>query len=66
MATQGDALGYALMPFQGVSMQGVNGYVVCIYIQGVASLALGYALMPFQGVSMRLCPFGAHVHAFNG
>ena len=46
MATQGDALGYALLPFQGV-----NGYVGGIYTQGVASLALGYALV---GLSARL------------
>ena len=35
-----------LLPFQGV-----NGYV-CIYTQGVASLALGYALI---GLSARPC-----------
>ena len=42
------AIFITLLPFQGV-----NGNVVCIHTQGVASLALGYALI---GLSARpLC-----------
>ena len=37
---QGDALGYALMPFQGVHFR----------FNHPNGTALGYALMPFQGM----------------
>ena len=33
--------------------QSVNGYVVCIHTQGVASLALGYALIEIGRASCR-------------
>ena len=34
--------------------QSVNGYVVCIHTQGVASLALGYALIGLSARSNRM------------
>ena len=36
---------YTFVKFALVTEQGVNGYVVCIHTQGVATLALGFALV---------------------
>ena len=47
------ALGYVLLPFQGVLSPKHH------ITQGVASLALGYVLLPFQGV-----PFNRKVRFF--
>ena len=58
--TQGVALGYELLPFQGVLlMSSALGYELLPF-QGVllVSIALGYGLLPFQGVLLMSIALG--------
>nr|WP_297102622.1 hypothetical protein [uncultured Prevotella sp.] len=58
--TQGVALGYELLPFQGVLLMSIALGYVLLPFQGVLlmSIALGYELLPFQGVLLMSIALG--------
>ena len=65
--TQGVALGYELLPFQGVLLMSIALGYVLLPFQGVLlmSIALGYELLPFQGVLLMSIALGYELLPFT-
>ena len=66
--TQGVALGYELLPFQGVLLMSIALGYELLPFQGVLlmSIALGYELLPFQGVLLMSIALGYELLPFQG
>ena len=66
--TQGVALGYELLPFQGVLLMSIALGYGLLPFQGVLlmSIALGYELLPFQGVLLMSIALGYELLPFQG
>ena len=66
--TQGVALGYELLPFQGVLLMSIALGYELLPFQGVLlmSIALGYELLPFQGVLLVSIALGYELLPFQG
>ena len=66
--TQGVALGYELLPFQGVLLMSIALGYELLPFQGVLlmSIALGYGLLPFQGVLLMSIALGYGLLPFQG
>ena len=66
--TQGVALGYELLPFQGVLLMSIALGYGLLPFQGVLlmSIALGYELLPFQGVLLMSIALGNELLPFQG
>ena len=66
--TQGVALGYELLPFQGVLLMSIALGYELLPFQGVLlmSIALGYGLLPFQGVLLVSIALGYELLPFQG
>ena len=66
--TQGVALGYELLPFQGVLLMSIALGYELLPFQGVLlmSIALGYGLLPFQGVLLMSIALGYELLPFQG
>ena len=64
--TQGVALGYELLPFQGVLLMSIALGYGLLPFQGVLlmSIALGYELLPFQGVLLVSIALGYELLPF--
>ncbi len=65
--TQGVALGYELLPFQGVLLMSIALGYELLPFQGVLlmSIALGYELLPFQGVLLVSIALGYELLPFT-
>ena len=65
--TQGVALGYELLPFQGVLLMSIALGYELLPFQGVllVSIALGYELLPFQGVLLVSIALGYELLPFT-
>ena len=65
--TQGVALGYELLPFQGVLLMSIALGYGLLPFQGVLlmSIALGYELLPFQGVLLMSIALGYELLPFT-
>ena len=65
--TQGVALGYELLPFQGVLFMSIALGYELLPFQGVLlmSIALGYELLPFQGVLLVSIALGYELLPFT-
>ena len=65
--TQGVALGYELLPFQGVLLMSIALGNELLPFQGVLlmSIALGYELLPFQGVLLVSIALGYELLPFT-
>ena len=65
--TQGVALGYELLPFQGVLLVSIALGYELLPFQGVLlmSIALGYELLPFQGVLLVSIALGYELLPFT-
>ena len=65
--TQGVALGYELLPFQGVLLMSIALGYELLPFQGVLlmSIALGYELLPFQGVLLMSIALGYELLPFT-
>ena len=65
--TQGVALGYELLPFQGVLLMSIALGYELLPFQGVLlmSIALGYGLLPFQGVLLVSIALGYELLPFT-
>ena len=65
--TQGVALGYELLPFQGVLLMSIALGYELLPFQGVllVSIALGYELLPFQGVLLMSIALGYELLPFT-
>ena len=66
--TQGVALGYELLPFQGVLLMSIALGYELLPFQGVLlmSIALGYELLPFLGVLLVSIALGYELLPFQG
>ena len=66
--TQGVALGYELLPFQGVLLMSIALGYELLPFQGVllVSIALGYELLPFQGMLLMSIALGYELLPFQG
>ena len=66
--TQGVALGYELLPFQGVLLVSIALGYELLPFQGVLlmSIALGYELLPFHGVLLMSIALGYELLPFQG
>ena len=65
--TQGVALGYELLPFQGVLLMSIALGYGLLPFQGVLlmSIALGYEFLPFQGVLLMSIALGYELLPFT-